>query len=499
MMPPLQPDDFLTQTHEVLDFIADYYRNIENYPVLGQVKPGYLRESIPDSAPYSSETIEAILQDISNDIIPGLTHWQSPNFFAYYQANASTPGFLGEMLCTGFNVVGFSWIASPAATELESIVMDWMGKMLKLPSAFLFSGNEDGGGVMHGSTCEAAVCTMAVARDRVLKKIGWDNISKLVVYASDQTHSTFRKVSRIIGIKPSNFRQLPTSAATGFALSPGVVHMAMKDDVALGLVPMYLCATVGTTGCGAVDPIEGLGLVANEYGVWLHVDAAYAGSACICPEFRHYLDGVELADSFSLNPHKWLLTNMDCCCLWVKSPSSLQDSLSCNAEYLSNNASETKAVIDYKDWQVALSRRFRAMKLWVVIRRFGVAGLREHLRSGIMMAEHFEGLVGADPRFEVVVPRRFSLVCFRLKPKVEGADGNELNKKLLEAINSTGRAFLVHTLIGGKYVLRFAIGGTLTELGHINATWKLIQEKAHLVEASRSAQGNGSDNLVRGD
>ena len=214
---------------------------------------------------------------------------------------------------------------------------------------------------MHGSTCEAAVCTMAVARDRVLKKIGWDNISKLVVYASDQTHSTFRKVSRIIGIKPSNFRQLPTSAATGFALSPGVVHMAMKDDVALGLVPMYLCATVGTTGCGAVDPIEGLGLVANEYGVWLHVDAAYAGSACICPEFRHYLDGVELADSFSLNPHKWLLTNMDCCCLWVKSPSSLQDSLSCNAEYLSNNASETKAVIDYKDWQVALSRRFRAM------------------------------------------------------------------------------------------------------------------------------------------
>ncbi|XXG59485.1 hypothetical protein AAC387_Pa04g1562 [Persea americana] len=238
---------------------------------------------------------------------------------------------------------------------------------------------------------------MVAARDIALNKIGWDDISKLVVYASDQMHSTVRKVSKIVGIKPSNFRPFPTSAATGFALSPDdVVYMAMKDDVASGLVPMYLCATMGTTGCCAVEPIEGLGLVAKEYGVWLDVDPAYAGSACICLEFRQHVDGVELADSVSFNPQIWLLTNMDCCCLWVKSPSSLQDSLSNNAEFPRNNASERKAVTDYKDWQVALSRRFRAMKLWVVIRRFGVAESREHVRGGIMLAEHFQGLVGAQ-------------------------------------------------------------------------------------------------------
>ncbi|KAM0952398.1 putative aromatic-amino-acid transaminase [Dioscorea sansibarensis] len=378
---PLDTNLYSKESHAMVDFIADYYRHIEQYPVRSQVEPGYLSKLLPDTPPICSEPIDTILDDIKKDIIPGLTHWQSPNFYAYFQANASTAGFLGEMLCSGFNVVGFSWISSPAATELESIVMDWMAKMMKLPSMFLFSGDQGGGGVLHGSTCEAVVCTLVAARDRALRKLGQDGITRLVVYASDQTHFTVQKASKIIGIPMSNFRALPT-------------YMAQ------GLIPLYLCATVGTTAVGAVDPLFELGQLAQVYGVWLHVDSAYAGSSAICPEFRHYFYGVELADSISMNPHKWFLTNMDCCCL---------DQEPCDA----------KMVVDYKDWQVALSRRFRAIKLWLVIRRYGVANLMGHIRSDVALTEHFERMVTLDDRFEVVVPRKFSLVCFRLKPKFE--------------------------------------------------------------------------------
>jgi aromatic-L-amino-acid decarboxylase len=340
------------------------------------------QKKLPDSAPYGPESLEDILKDVSESILPGLTHWQSPNFFAYFQANASTAGFLGEMLCSGLNVVGFNWISSPAATELESIVMDWMGKMLKLPSSFLFSGT--GGGVLHGSTCEAVVCTLAAARDKALEKLGGsENITRLVVYASDQTHFTVQKAAKLIGITKSNFRAITTSFSTKFAQSPENLRAAIEEDIKAGLVPLYLCGTVGTTACGAVDPINELGNIAREYKMWFHVDAAYAGSACICPEFRPYLDGVELADSVSLNPHKWFLTNMDCCCLWLKQPKFLVDSLSTDSEILRNNASESNSVIDYKDWQIALSRRFKALKLWIVIRKHGLANLMYHIRSDV--------------------------------------------------------------------------------------------------------------------
>ncbi|KAL5999446.1 hypothetical protein ACLOJK_037731 [Asimina triloba] len=270
---PLDPDNFAHQSHAVVDFIADYYRAIEKYPVQSQVEPGYLKKRLPDAAPSSPEPIQSILEDVHTHIIPGLTHWQSPNFFAYFQADASAAGFIGDMLCSGFNVVGFNWIASTAATELESIVMDWLGKMLHLPSGFLFSGGLGGGGVLHGSTCESVVCTLAAARDEVLNDMGRNNIGKLVVYGSDQTHFMLWKAAKLVGIHPANLRCLPTSAATAFALSPEVARKAMEEDMNAGLVPLYLCATVGTTGCGAVDPVEGLGRVAREHGVWFHVDA----------------------------------------------------------------------------------------------------------------------------------------------------------------------------------------------------------------------------------
>ncbi|KDP20289.1 hypothetical protein JCGZ_06875 [Jatropha curcas] len=462
----------------VVEFIEEYYKNIEKYPVQSQVQPGFLSSKLPKTPPYYPEPLEDILKDVTDTIIPGLTHWQSPNFFAYFQANVSNAGFLGEMLCSGFNVVGFNWISSPAATELESLVMDWMGKLLKLPSSFLFSGT--GGGVLHGSTCEAIVCTLAAARDKALQTIGWDKITKLIIYASDQTHSTLFKGARLIGIPSSNIRNLPTSFSTGFSLSPQILSDTIDNDIKFGFYPLFLCATVGTTACGAVDPIKELAEIAKGYNLWFHIDAAYAGSACICPEFRHYLDGVESADSLSMNPHKWLLTNMDCCCLWIKRPNLLVDSLSSEAEFLKNAVSESKAIIDYKDWQIALSRRFKALKLWIVIRRHGLANLMYHIRSDISLAKRFESFVRNDKRFEIVVPRKFALVCFRLKPRNGTNDGRELNTQLLAAVNQSGRAFLTHGLAGG-YFIRCAIGSTLTEERHVDELWKLIQETAQTV------------------
>ncbi|KAK3226826.1 hypothetical protein Dsin_006688 [Dipteronia sinensis] len=480
-VPLLDYKNFSDESKTVIDFIAEYYRNIEKYPVRSRVQPGYLSEKLPESAPFGPESLEEILKDVSESILPGLTHWQSPNFFAYFQANASTAGFLGEMLCSGLNVVGFNWISSPAATELETIVMDWMGKMLKLPSSFLFSGT--GGGILHGSTCEAVVCTLAAARDKALEKLGGsENITKLVVYASDQTHFTVEKSAKLIGITKSNFRVITTSFSTTFSLSPENLRAAIEADVKAGLVPLYLCGTVGTTACGAVDPIKELGKIAREYEMWFHIDAAYAGSACICPEYRPYLDGVEFADSISLNPHKWFLTNMDCCCLWLKQTKFLVDSLSTDSEILRNKASESHSVIDYKDWQIALSRRFKALKLWIVIRKHGLTNLIYHIRSDVDMAKRFETMVATDRRFEIVVPRKFALVCFRLKPVLE-SDGSELNRKLLEAVNSSGRAFMSHAVVGSLFVIRAAIGATLTEDRHVDDFWKLIQEKAQILQS----------------
>ncbi|OVA04137.1 Pyridoxal phosphate-dependent decarboxylase [Macleaya cordata] len=496
----LDPEEFRRQGYMMIDFIADYYRDIEKYPVRSQVEPGYLSKRLPESAPYNSEPIETILQDVQNEIIPGLSHWQSPTHFAYFPCTISTAGFLGEMLSTGFNVVGFSWVSSPAATELESIVMNWLGKMLELPKCFLFSSDKNinegsGGGVLQGTTCEAILCTLTAARDQMLNKIGRENIGKLVVYASDQTHCALQKAAQIAGINPKNIRAITTSKATEFGLSPNSLLLTILADLESGLIPLFLCATVGTTPSTAVDPIGPLCEVAKRYDIWVHVDAAYAGSACICPEFRHFINGVEDADSFSLNAHKWFFTTLDCCCLWVKDPNALVKALSTNPEYLKNKATESKQVIDYKDWQIALSRRFRSMKLWLVLRSYGVANLRNFIRSHVKMAKQFEGLIAKDKRFEIVVPRTFAMVCFRLKlemifdQKLHENDGinriedqtNELNQILLESINATGQVYMTHAMIGGMYIIRFPVGATLTEERHVHSTWKLVQEHANTI------------------
>ncbi|KAL0398290.1 UNVERIFIED_CONTAM: Tyrosine/DOPA decarboxylase 5 [Sesamum radiatum] len=302
-----------------------------------------------------------------------------------------------------------------------------------------------------------------------------------------------QKAAQIAGINPNNFRAVPTTRADAFGLTADALRATIEADIEAGLVPLFLCPTIGTTSSTAVDPLGPLCDVAEEYGIWVHVDAAYAGSICICPEYRHFLDGIEKAHSFSFNAHKWFLTTLDCCCLWVKDPGALIKALSTYPEYLRNKASETKQVVDYKDWQITLSRRFRSLKLWLVIRSYGVANLRKFLRSHVKMAKNFEGLIGMDKRFEVVVPRNFATVCFRISPIEIGGNhqivtkedaANNFNAKLLESINESGKIYMTHAVIGGVYVMRFAVGASLTENKHVIWAWKVVQEHANALLTS---------------
>ncbi|PUZ65239.1 hypothetical protein GQ55_3G207500 [Panicum hallii var. hallii] len=499
VQPPLDADEFRRQGRLVVDFIADYYTRIDEHPVRPAVAPGFLARQLPDTAPARPEpgddALAAALRDVRDLILPGVTHWQSPRHFAHFAATASNVGALGEALTAGLNINPFTWAASPAATELEVVVTDWLGKALHLPESLLFSGG--GGATLLGTSCEAMLCTLVAARDRKLAEIGEERIGDLVVYCSDQTHFSFQKAARIAGIRRGNYREIPTSRESGFTLSPKALRAAVRADEAAGRVPLFLCATVGTTPTAAVDPLRELCAAVAGHGVWVHVDAAYAGAACVCPEFRHAIAGAEAVDSFSTNPHKWLLANMDCCALWVRRPEALTAALGTDHDVILKDPSSERdcgrGVVDYKDWQIALSRRFRALKLWLVLRCHGVEGLRGFVRAHVRMAAAFEDMVRADARFEVPVPRQFALVCFRLRSAAAGekrardgddAEPNELNRRLLEAVNATGRAYMSSAVVGGIYVLRCAIGNSLTEERHVREAWCVVQEQATVVLAA---------------
>ncbi|TKY64036.1 Tyrosine/DOPA decarboxylase 2 [Spatholobus suberectus] len=496
---PLDPEEFKRQGYMMIDFLADYIGNVGNYPVLSKAEPGYLRKRLPASAPCGPDPIESILKDVQEHIIPGLTHWLSPNYYGYFPSSGSIAGFMGEMLSTGFNVVGFNWVSSPSATELETIVMDWLGQMLKLPKTFLFSG--DGGGVLLGTTCEAILCTFVAAREKKLSQVGKENIGKLVVYGSDQTHSALQKAAQIAGIHPANFRANKTERSNSFALSPDSLLSTILLDMENGLIPCFLCATVGTTAIATIDPIGPLCNVAKDYGIWVHVDAAYAGSACICPEFRYCIDGVQEANSFSLNAHKWFLTNLTCCCLWVKDHTALTKALTLPMCEARDDMLLHIFKYEFNGFWTIWSRswKFNALRLWLVLRSYGVENLRNFLRNHVQMAKTFEGLVRLDKRFEIVVPPKFSLVCLRIAPSVivnglsNGTEAcyngklmndeyrvNEVNSKLLDLINSSGSAFMTHGEVEGAFVIRCAIDATLTEEHHVIMAWKMVQEHAIL-------------------
>uniref|UniRef100_A0A8D1B3Q4 Aromatic-L-amino-acid decarboxylase n=2 Tax=Sus scrofa TaxID=9823 RepID=A0A8D1B3Q4_PIG len=423
----MNASDFRRRGKEMVDYMADYLEGIEGRQVYPDVQPGYLRPLIPATAPQEPDTFEDILQDVEKIIMPGVTHWHSPYFFAYFPTASSYPAMLADMLCGAIGCIGFSWAASPACTELETVMMDWLGKMLQLPEAFLAGEAGEGGGVI-------------------------------------QAHSSVERAGLIGGVK---LKAIPSDGK--FAMRASALQEALERDKAAGLIPFFVVATLGTTSCCSFDNLLEVGPICHEEDIWLHVDAAYAGSAFICPEFRHLLNGVEFADSFNFNPHKWLLVNFDCSAMWVKRRTDLTGAFKLDPVYLKHSHQGSGLITDYRHWQLPLGRRFRSLKMWFVFRMYGVKGLQAYIRKHVQLSHEFEAFVLQDPRFEVCAEVTLGLVCFRLK----GSDG--LNEALLERINSARKIHLVPCRLRGQFVLRFAICSRKVESGHVRLAWEHIR------------------------
>lgn len=466
----MSPDEFRKQGKQMIDWIADYYENVEKYPVLSQVKPGEIKNQLPIAPPAESESMEQIMADVNSIIMPGITHWQSPGFFAYFPSNSSGPSVLGDLLSSGLGVQGMLWATSPACTELETRVLDWLADMLQLPDKF--RSTSVGGAVIQDTASSAALSALLAARERKTnyKTNDTGNLGNLVAYVSGHTHSSVEKAVKIAGIGKNNLRLIGVDEK--LAMRPELLEAAINEDIANGLVPFFVCATVGTTSTNAMDPLTEIGRICRNHDLWMHIDAAMSGTAAICPEYRHFLNGVELADSFSFNPHKWMFTNFDCNCFFVADRSVLIKTLSILPEYLKNQATESGAVFDYRDWHIQLGRRFRSLKLWFVIRHYGVKGLQYHIRKHIEMAQQFADWIRTSDDFELVAPVPLNLVCFAHKK------GDDFNRKLLETINNQGEIYFTHTVINGKYVLRMCIAQTHTQPEHVTQAWQIIQKTA---------------------
>ena len=466
----MTPEQFRDYGYAVIDWIADYYRNIESMPVLSPVKPGDIRRTLPSQAPDQGELFPAILGDMKKIILPGVTHWQSPNFFAYFPANASGPAILGDLLSSALGVQGMLWATSPACTELETHVLDWLVPMLGLPEKFLSTST--GGGVIQDTASSSSLCAMLAARERAThyrsNRQGYEG--RLVGYTSNQAHSSLEKAAMVAGIGLENLRLVEVDQQ--FAMRPDALAKQMKLDREAGLIPFFVSATVGTTSSNALDPLPAIGAICRENNVWFHVDAAMSGTAALCPEFRYIQDGLELADSYTFNPHKWMFTNFDCNCFYVGDRKALIDTLSILPEYLRNQATESGAVFDYRDWHIPLGRRFRSLKLWFVIRHYGVEGLQFHVRQHVELAQQFLEWVRQDDRFEVAAPAPLNLVCFRHR------GGDESNMTLMHRLNNSGDLYLTHTRLDDKITLRFCVGQTNTTHKHVENAWQRIQEEA---------------------
>ncbi|NEP02913.1 MAG: aspartate aminotransferase family protein [Symploca sp. SIO2E9] len=459
--------EFRDWGYKTIDWIAEYLEKVEQFPVLSQVKPGEIRAKLPDTPPQQGESFETILKDLDKIIVPGLTHWQSPNFFAFFPGNISAPSILGELISAGLGVQGMLWATSPACTELETHVVDWLVEMLGLPKQFHSSGR--GGGVIQDSASSATLVALLAARERATA-----DISQLVAYTSTQAHSAVEKGVKIAGISLDNLRFIEVDDS--YAMSPEALKQCIVADINAGLTPFYIAATVGTTSSNAIDPIEQLGAIAKEYKIWLHVDGAMSGTAAICPEFRWIHQGLELADSYCFNPHKWMMTNFDCSCFYVQDSSQLIHALSIMPEFLKNQATESGKVIDYRDWQIPLGRRFRSLKLWFVIRHYGIEGLQHYVRKHVALAQEFANWVESDPDFELVVNPPLNLVCFRH----QGSD--QINQAILDTLNASGKLYLTSTKLGQKLTLRMSIGQATTERVNIEQAWQLIRKAANCSE-----------------
>jgi aromatic-L-amino-acid decarboxylase len=469
----MTPDEFRRWGREVIDWIADYMERVEEYPVLSQVDPGDTRALLPPHPPANGENFDEIIADLDRIILPGITHWQSPGFHAFFNANSSGPAVLGDLVSSGLGVQGMLWATSPACTELETHMMDWLVEMLDLPDHFL--STRQGGGVIQDSASSATLAAIIAAResatDGAVNRSG--TTGDLVAYTSDQAHSSIEKGIRIAGIGAENLRAVQTDAT--FAMVPEALEAAIESDLAAGRRPFFVCATVGTTSSTGFDPIRPIGEICRRYGIWLHVDAALAGTAALLPEMRWMHDGLEQAHSYVFNPHKWMLTNFDCSAFWVSDRNALIGALSVLPEYLRNEASTSGAVIDYRDWQIPLGRRFRALKLWFVIRHYGVEGLQAFVREHLRLTKLFASWVEESPDFELAAPAPVNLVCFRHHA------GDDVNQRIMEDLNASGELYLSHTKLDGKLTLRMAIGQTHTAEPHVRRAWDLIRDAASVL------------------
>lgn len=470
-----------------VDFIADYMDTIRERDVLPSIEPGYLQNLIPAEAPAKGEPWQDLLADMERVIMPGITHWHSPSFHAYYPTGNTYPAIVGEMMTAGLGVIGFNWIASPACTELEVTMMNWLGKLIGLPEEFLNSSDGPGGGIIQGSASEATLIGLLAAKERMVRKMQAQNPAlqdgeikaKLVAYSSDQSNSSIEKAG-LIGSMP--MRLLPTD--DDGQLRPETLQQAISSDRAQGLIPCYLVACLGTTGTCSFDPLDLLGPVCEREGVWMHVDAAYAGAAFVCPEYRHHLKGVEYAESYNFNPHKWMLVNFDCSALWVKNAQYLVEAFNVERIYLQHK--HMGATPEYLHWQIPLGRKFRALKLWFVLRTYGVEGIQNHIRKQISLAKHFERKLRESQLFEINTSS-MGLITFRVKNY-----DCEVAKKLLEILTAEKKIFMVPCTLKGKYLIRYVITSRFTEVFDVDADVEELvkRTKQLLMEKKMAACGD---------
>jgi aromatic-L-amino-acid/L-tryptophan decarboxylase len=468
----MTPEEFRRQGHRVVDWIADYQARIASFPVLAQVAPGEVRGRLPAEPPLEPEPFESLLRDLEQTIVPGITHWQHPSFFAYFPANRSLASALGDFLSTGLGVIGLNWEASPALTELELLTADWVRQMVGLSGAW--------SGAIHDTASTATLVALLCARERAsgfsMNAPGLQGVPHpLVVYTSTQSNSSVEKAALLAGFGRAQVRAVPVDDA--FALRPGALRAALEDDRARGRTPCAIVATTGTTGCTAFDPLEPIAALAGEFGCWLHVDAAMAGAAMIVPECRTLWRGVEAADSIVINAHKWLGAVFDCSLYYVRDPEHLVRVMSTNPSYLRTHADT--AVVNLRDWNIPLGRRFRALKLWALIRAEGVTGLQARVRRDLANARWLAAQVDATPRWERVAPVPLQTVCVRHHPP--GVEGEALDRHTLDwmaRVNRSGAAFLTGGVLAGRWAARVSIGAESTERDHVAALWRRMQEAA---------------------
>lgn len=464
----MTPDEFRRRGHEAVEWVARYMEDVEEHPVRSTVEPGEVRAALAPSPPAAPESFDAVLADLDRAILPGITHWQSPNFYAYFQANGSGPSILGELISAGLGIQGMLWSTSPAATELETLVCDWLVELLDLPERFRSEGR--GGGVIQDGASGATLCALLAARERVR---GREALADLVAYTSAEAHSSVLKSARVAGLRDEQLRLIGTDTARG--MDPTALAVAMAEDRAAGRLPFFVAATVGSTSSHAIDPVGPIGAATASTDAWLHVDGAHAGSAAVCPEFRFVNDGLDLADSYCFDPHKWLFTTMECDVMFVADRAPLIEALSVTPEYLRNPASESGKVIDYRDWHLPLGRQFRSLKLWFVLRHYGAEGLAATVRSHVALAQDLAAWLDADPRFEIAAPAPLNLICFR------HVGGEEITHRLLDDLNESGEVFLSHTRLDDILTLRLSIGQTTTEQRHVDKLRALIDDCAPAV------------------